>query len=631
MKKLIMPKVVEFNLKDRVADVLAYELFNIVRNQGTRFESTKTSDYMVKSEEHVNHQFDRLRKYAAKGEIEKFDFLATRLLKNSKAFIIYSINHTFHSNDSMRTTKLIKLIKKVMEYARNEETKLSYKRTWIDKKLNDYGRPLGIPEAADRVYGHMITRIMEAYLTGTNQYSPMQHGGVPGRGVMTFLIELADRVKNAPRIFEFDIKGYFDHINHDVILDMFKSQVILKYLKGALTSEPKSFTLPPIDHDLAVQTQRNLIEVTESILDDLEELMGLPLEEGETDPADILFMLLQDEGDSAEVVLTKLMDELNGFIDAEVPLSKIYELQMKGIQNPSLLDYLQLEDYSEQDRAQGRDSWKDLNLKGKGVPQGSNFGPVVASVLLGKVMPRNSLLYMDDGLVFCKEKVLKGEVFSEIANRVKKLGCELAPEKSRMLRTKDLMAEGFKIVGTRWQQTRNYFNYTVSSETRKGLKRKLFPEIKDNYLEILCDLYKKGYISASKHKMLRWYLDKGELKRIPESSLFSLSEKIGIFGNILSKAYSPTTSLEEMKEEIEYGIFLSKMRKLRAKGSLAQRLLTCGGVIAVECSEKRSYVKPNIHNVRCLASEIMLRYIKGELPERKLRVQGLRKPFKLTK
>jgi hypothetical protein len=59
---------------------------------------------------------------------------------------------------------------------------------------------------------------------------------------------------------------------------------------------------------------------------------------------------------------------------------------------------------TETQREQARDSWKHLDLPNQGVPQGSSFGPVLASVLLGKIMPRNSLLYMDDGLIFLDNK-----------------------------------------------------------------------------------------------------------------------------------------------------------------------------------------------------------------------------------
>jgi len=662
MKKLLIPSVVGFNLKDRVVDVLAKELFNIVRNLGSRFEVTHKIDNLEKSNNYLNQQFERLVKYARNGEIEKFDFLAKILLKNSKVYLVYTLNHCFGTWHGMRFTKVIKLLKKVMKFAQEEESELHYKRVWIDKKPGDYGRPLGVPNAEDRIYGHMITRIMEAYLFGTDQYTDNQHGGRPGRGVMTFLIALAEKVKTAPRIFEFDIKGFFDHIDHDVILGMFKSQVILKYLKGALTSRPISYTLPPEEMDKAVKLYSqiksidkisvyNLIPEMENHIAFYENYMAnpssIPISEAEQEMGintqiamDLLSLELSNAISYYKNAMEGVLPPINSEDEESVNLRYVYGELMKldtsstfeslGPLMTKGFPYMEkgAEAISVKDREQGRDSWKDLSLEGKGVPQGSNFGPVVASVLLGKVMPRNSLLYMDDGLIFCKERTLKGIEYMETEIRVKKLGCELAPEKSRMLRTKDLMTEGFKIVGTRWQQSRSYFNYSVSSETRRGLKRKLFPDLKDNYLEILCGLYAKGYISASKHKMLKWYLDKGDLKRVRESSLFAISEKIGIFGNILSKAYSPTVSLEEMKAEIEYGIFISKLRMYKAEGSLGQRLISCLGKVAVEASEKRVFVKPSIHNIRSISSDILLRYLKGELPVRNLRVQGLRKPFK---
>jgi len=193
MRKLSIPSVVEFHLKEKAVDFLAKELFGIVRNHGSRFVSDSKIENLENASAYLNHQFDRLRKYAKKGEIEKFDYLAKILLKKSMSYRVYTINHVFASYPGAKMTKVIKWLKLVEELAATESNEFLYKRLWIDKLDGDYARPLGVPKAEHRIYGHMMTRIMEAYLCGTDQYTGNQHGGTPGRGTVTYRKELAKR------------------------------------------------------------------------------------------------------------------------------------------------------------------------------------------------------------------------------------------------------------------------------------------------------------------------------------------------------------------------------------------------------------------------------------------------------
>lgn len=649
MKKLLISSVVEFKLKDRVEDVLAQELFDISRNQGKRFaEETKRIDNLETSEIYLNRQMDRLRKYASEGQIKKFDYLASKLLKSSTVYLLYSLNHCFPNWHKMRMTKVIRILKQVRTYTSTEFSGINYRRVWIDKKPGDFERPLGVPDPADRIYGHMMTRIIEAYLCGTNQYSSMQHGGVPKRGTMTFLVELSKRLKVAKRVFEFDIKGYFDHIKHESMLELFKSEVILKFLKGALKSKPYGYELPSVEDDASLNPWRPTPVVAEKYVENMDfSGMGHLFDEN----YHLSKMLGQTyvQPKPPEPTIQIDFSKMEHLFDPYYHIKKMmpgftlphkgympYEESQTNLDGNDMFGNLPARMGSgipsEKNRALGRDRRKDLDLENQGVPQGSSFGPVLASVVLGKVMPKNSLLYMDDGLIFLdNQNHPKDYMFNAVNARVKRIGCELAPDKTRTLRTLDLMTQGLKIVGTRWTQVRDIFNYSVSSETRKGMKKQLFPGIKDNYLQILLDLHNKGHITTSKYRMLRWYLEKdGSLHLVRESNLFEIAEKIGIFGAILSRAYSPTVSLEEMKEQIEYGIFKSELKLRRSQGSLGLAIYSAKKVL-LEVTEEISEVKPTIFNCRSIANQILIRYLNNELPKRNLKVQGMRKPFNSKK
>jgi hypothetical protein len=208
--------------------------------------------------------------------------------------------------------------------------------------------------------------------------------------------------------------------------------------------------------------------------------------------------------------------------------------------------------------------------------------------------------------------------------------CEVNKSKSRILETSDLISKGLKIIGTRWTRTRELWtdSFAVSSETRRGAKRLLFEPTRKETEKIFAEFLNSKVISPSKARLLRWYVRKGKLERIVGSELFKVAERIQVLGNILSRAYSPETSLEELKERIEYGIFKAELKLKSTEGSLGQRVINGCKTIVLETTEGRRAISPTLYNTRAICNNVLLRYLKGELPVRQLRVQGLRKKQK---
>jgi hypothetical protein len=526
------------------------------------------------------------------------------------------------------------MLRTVVFYGITEYSGLRYGRQWIDKKEpGDAGRPLGVPWGEDRIYGHKITRIMEAYLNGTKQIPNNQQGGISGRGALTFLKALAQNFHLSERIFEFDIKGYFDHIDHESILNLFsESKVIRNYLIGALKAKPLVYAgLPASDKATLENQYYNAIK--ESLLEDVDELM-------ETYPGEVdfwddqpiqdmiegLLALIQPVNMNSKEFSQKLMFDVMEYIAAEEPQSKRYSDLMKGL--PTTVDQmLDSEGFLTNERYLGRDKWKDLDLPNQGVPQGSSFGPIVASVLLGKIMPTNALLYMDDGLIFLgKSRVTKNTMIKRVNRWLAPIKCELSPEKSGILSTTKLWRTGVKIIGFRIKRT-IFTGINISTETRKGIKKPVFEFNRENVLEMLKAMYLKGHITISKFKIYKWYLEKGKLDKAIGSNLIEFADRLGILGALTSRAYSPEVSLEEMKQQIEYGIFKAELKLKNSKGSLGERIINAGKTFAIECTEKKVHVKPTLFNVRSIANDVLLRYLKGEQPVRSLRIQGMRKPF----
>lgn len=658
MKYLKITSMVVFELKKKVADILAKELFNLDKNLGSRFQPKDFIKNTVKSEQYLNYQFQRLCRYAATGEFSKFDFLARILLKKSKTYLIYALNHVYPNWTSMTFTKVIAILKKVMKYTASENNTLHYKRVWIDKKVDDYGRPLGVPYGEDRIEGHMYTRIIEAYLHGTNQIPANQQGGISKRGIMTFLKIFVDKFKRDERIFEFDIKGYFDHISHDAVLELTEnSKVITHYLKGALKSSPITYNLPPVDKDKAVIEYQKIqdnagddfyIEDTTHIINSM--VSQMPYEERLEYEMNRMSRPSNFSIEESGLSMREIMD-LCSFLEGKplkdpdpLDLFRSVEKDYKNLMEDKgfVPDPLALfnnvnivkQDFDEDERAKGRDSWKDLDLPNQGVPQGSSFGPIIASVLLGKLMPPEALLYMDDGLIFLgKSKVTVDDMINNVNRILKPIMCELSPEKCSILTTNNLLKTGVKIIGMRIKRAFST-GISITSETRKGIKKPFFEFNKDNVTAMLREMYDRDLLTVSKYKILSWYTEKGKLDVMYKGPLVELAERLKILGTIINRAFSPAVDLEEMKREIQEGISRATLKLYRAKGSLGERIVS-NGIYECETLTPKEELPPgeltrvatSVFNCRSVANDILLRYLKGELPVRSLRVQGMRKPF----
>jgi hypothetical protein len=191
LNKLRVPNVVDFTLKDKIIDNFALFFFDILRNQGSRFVCISRTKRLSNCNDYLNYQFKRLISYARAGEYEKFNYLARKLLMRSKVYRNYACQFVFPKFGQMNTIKANNLYRKVTRLCVSESKDLKYKRVWIDKKPGDAGRPLGVPTPEWRIYGHMLTKILEVFLEGKGLLTHNQHGGKSGYGVMTFLKELA--------------------------------------------------------------------------------------------------------------------------------------------------------------------------------------------------------------------------------------------------------------------------------------------------------------------------------------------------------------------------------------------------------------------------------------------------------
>jgi group II intron reverse transcriptase/maturase len=97
------------------------------------------------------------------------------------------------------------------------------RRIYIEKKNSTKKRPLGLPVWSDKVLQEVMRLILEAYYEP--QFSGHSHGFRPKRGCHTALQEIYRHWLGTTWFIEGDISGYFDSIDHTVLLTIIKEKV----------------------------------------------------------------------------------------------------------------------------------------------------------------------------------------------------------------------------------------------------------------------------------------------------------------------------------------------------------------------------------------------------------------------
>lgn len=118
------------------------------------------------------------------------------------------------------------------------------KRIYIDKKKGGK-RPLGIPSFDDKLVQEVIRMMLEALYEG--KFSKSSHGFRPKRSCHTALQQCKNQFTGAKWFVEGDIKGFFDNINHKILIGILRRTInddkfirlIWKFLKAGYLEQWK--------------------------------------------------------------------------------------------------------------------------------------------------------------------------------------------------------------------------------------------------------------------------------------------------------------------------------------------------------------------------------------------------------
>jgi len=162
-----------------------------------------------------------------------------RVLKRSKAAKTLAVRQVTQDNRGKRTAGIdgVKNLNPAERLVLASQLTLEGKaapvrRIWIPKPGKDEKRPLGIPTMVDRARQALAKMALEPEWEAV--FEPNSYGFRPGRSCHDAIEQIFTATRKEKYILEADIKGCFDNIVHEALLDKINDPELRPILKGWL-------------------------------------------------------------------------------------------------------------------------------------------------------------------------------------------------------------------------------------------------------------------------------------------------------------------------------------------------------------------------------------------------------------
>lgn len=169
-----------------------------------------------KSSQNAEYQFKRL--YRILYNKEFYYFAYSEMAPKSGNMTAGMDNKTL---DGFKKETVVELIQKLKDFSYQPKP---VRRVYIPKKNNSSKkRPLGIPSIEDKLVQYIIKYILEAIYEC--KFSEHSHGFRCKRSCHTALRDISKNYRGTKWFIEGDIKGFFDNINHQVLINILRRNI----------------------------------------------------------------------------------------------------------------------------------------------------------------------------------------------------------------------------------------------------------------------------------------------------------------------------------------------------------------------------------------------------------------------
>jgi hypothetical protein len=538
-----------------------------------RIEVIKDREVSI-ANSYLRKQYKRLQRYLDNGELSRYEKLSMTMIQRSE---VYRLALYCHKKPDwyygIKGTEAKALWRSVTKILKEWNTNVDITRVWIPKKLERYGRPLGVPSIEWRIVPAMVLNFMQGIYKKAEFKS--QHGGMPFRGTKTFIEDMLERgFYKARYVWEFDFKGYFNNITHESVLRHLREidmpETFVKWSEAILPTKPRRYQLC----DYNREEDKSYLEYEAQMASKGNELFRQTMER------EIYHMSPEEE---------EFMREIEGILGPpqyDMPMLKPLNAMSKE-ETLKLMkmaeDQMKLEVYpNPMHDMKNKEIQHNLEYPDKGMPQGLGPAPFWSSLVTREFreIGEDLIMYIDDGLI-------KGDTVADINRNIRifrekarNLGVEIQESKSGMVVSEGEYLKNLKIIGVNYDGEQ--FKYTIqdelgvtreaqftgnfNSQTNRGTRKDM---VKLN-LEKARDLLEKGGLSLRDLRLGSTHEDHVHFTKMNHEQQMKLLIKHNLLGTALAEAWDPQPEGVDRKGPIRVGVREAMDRMMKGEKSFGR-------------------------------------------------------------